>query len=83
MTHRMATLSQVETASAVQEVALLKGTLARATVRTSARTAVRATGAAGRSVRWRRADGRAARGLESVESRIEVRVVARRFERRV
>lgn len=61
----------------------MKGTFARATVRTSTRTAVRATGAAGRSARRRRVDGRAVRGLESVESRIEVRVVARRFERRV
>jgi hypothetical protein len=59
MTHRMATLSQVKMANAVQEVALLKGTLARVTVRTSARTAVRATRAAVRSARRRRADGRA------------------------
>jgi len=81
MTNRMATLSQVETANAVQEVAL-EGTLARAMVRTSARTAVRATRSAGRSAR-RRADGRAVRGLESVERRVKVRVVARRFERRV
>jgi hypothetical protein len=82
MTHRMAMLSQAETANAVQEVALLEGTLARAMVRTSVRTAVRATRAAGRSAR-RRVDGRAVRGLESAESRIEVRVVARRFERRM
>ena len=64
MTHRIVTLSQVETANAVQEVALLKGT--------SARTAVRATRAAGRSAR-RRADGMVVRGLEGVQSRIEVR----------
>ena len=59
MTHRIATLSRVETANAVQEVALLEGTLAGAVVRTSARTAVRATRSAVGSARRRRADGRA------------------------
>ena len=62
----MATLSQVETANAVREVALLGGTLARAMVRTPARTVVGVTRAAGRSVR-RRADGRAVRAGERGE----------------